>query len=133
MSDKPHSACVLGAGIIGSWTALHLAEAGVETVLLEQFPLPHTRGSSHGASRAFRFLGEETMDRLDYSLERWRSLEPFRQERLFLRTGLLNFGTGGDPWLVVSSTARRPGACSLRSPWVTSPRCPRATSSASTP
>jgi sarcosine oxidase/L-pipecolate oxidase len=91
--------CVIGGGIIGSWTALHLAEAGAETTLLEQFPLPHTRGSSHGASRAFRFLGDETMDRLDYSLERWQALEQLVGERLFLRTGLLNFGPVGDPWL----------------------------------
>ena len=49
---------VVGGGIIGSWAALHLAEAGVYTTLFEQFPLPHTRGSSHGLSRAFRFLGE---------------------------------------------------------------------------
>ena len=35
MSDKTHAACVVGTGIIGSWTALHLAEAGVETTLLD--------------------------------------------------------------------------------------------------
>jgi sarcosine oxidase/L-pipecolate oxidase len=90
---------VIGAGTIGSWAALHLAEAGVETTLLEQFPLPHTRGSSHGASRAFRFLGDETMDRLDYSMERWRALERSAKQPLFQRTGLLNFGPAEDPWL----------------------------------
>ena len=91
--------CVIGAGIIGSWAALHLAEAGEDTVLLEQFPLPHTRGSSHGASRAFRFLGDETMDRLDYSLDRWQDLEADHGIELFRKTGLLNFGPPGDPWL----------------------------------
>jgi sarcosine oxidase/L-pipecolate oxidase len=91
--------CVVGAGIIGSWTALHLAEAGARATLVEQFPLPHTRGSSHGQSRAFRFLGDDELDRLEYSLERWQTLEREGSEPLFVRTGLLNFGPEGDPYL----------------------------------
>ncbi|NOR19058.1 MAG: FAD-dependent oxidoreductase, partial [Xanthomonadales bacterium] len=90
------SVCVIGAGIIGSWAALHLAEAGVRVTLIEQFPLPHTRGSSHGMSRAFRLLGELELGRLDYSFERWQSLEKSSNETLFLNTGLLNFGPPGD-------------------------------------
>jgi sarcosine oxidase/L-pipecolate oxidase len=91
--------CVIGGGIIGSWTALHLAEAGVQTTLIEQFPLPHTRGSSHGLSRAFRFLGELELARLDYSLTRWLALQKTIGETLFVKTGLLNFGAPGDPEL----------------------------------
>jgi sarcosine oxidase/L-pipecolate oxidase len=89
--------CVIGGGIIGSWTALHLAQAGVQTTLIEQFPLPHTRGSSHGLSRAFRFLGELELGRLDYSLQRWLALQESIGETLFIKTGLLNFGPPGDP------------------------------------
>jgi len=89
--------CVIGGGIIGSWTALHLAEAGAQTTVIEQFPLPHTRGSSHGLSRAFRFLGELELDRLDYSLTRWLELQHAIGETLFIKTGLLNFGPPGDP------------------------------------
>ncbi|NIP17484.1 MAG: FAD-dependent oxidoreductase [Xanthomonadales bacterium] len=93
------TACVIGAGIIGSWTAVHLAEAGIETTLIEQFPLPHDRGSSHGASRAFRFLGDEPLDRLFYSLDRWRELELQAGDVLYQQTGLLNFGPAGDAYL----------------------------------
>jgi sarcosine oxidase/L-pipecolate oxidase len=99
MKSSSESVSVIGGGIIGSWTALHLIEAGVNTTLIEQFPLPHTRGSSHGLSRAFRFLGELELDRLDYSLFRWQKLEQSTKERLFLKTGLLNFGEPGDPEL----------------------------------
>ncbi len=47
-------------------------------------------------SRAFRFLGELEMDRLDYSLSRWRSLEEGAGHPMFVRTGLLNLGPPGD-------------------------------------
>ncbi|XP_015277374.1 PREDICTED: peroxisomal sarcosine oxidase isoform X1 [Gekko japonicus] len=49
-----YDAVVVGAGIQGSFTAYHLAKRGQKTLLLEQFPLPHTRGSSHGQSRIIR-------------------------------------------------------------------------------
>jgi sarcosine oxidase len=96
MKNQSTTVAVIGGGIIGSWAALHLAEAGVQTTLIEQFPLPHTRGSSHGHSRAFRFLGELELDRLDYSLDRWRALENLTGDTLFVKTGLLNFGPPGD-------------------------------------
>jgi monomeric sarcosine oxidase len=99
MHGQPATAGVVGAGIIGSWTALHLAEAGIATTLIDQFSLPHARGSSHGASRAFRLLGDDPLDRLDYSLERWRELESRSGGNLFLKTGLLNFGPPGDAYL----------------------------------
>lgn len=91
---------VIGGGIIGSWTALHLQEAGNQTTLIEQFPLPHTRGSSHGGSRAFRFLGDDNLAILDYSLDRWRGMETEASGPLFIQTGLLNLGPADDPYLV---------------------------------
>lgn len=99
MAESHPQVCVIGGGIIGSWAALHLVEAGVETTLIEQFPLPHSRGSSHGQSRAFRFLGDDELDRLEYSLERWQGLEHDVDDTLFVRTGLLNFGPDGDAYL----------------------------------
>ena len=112
MSEIPVTACVIGGGIVGSWTALHLVEAGMATTLIEQYPLPHANGSSHGATRAFRFLGDDPLQRLDYSLDRWRRLETQSGETLYLKTGLLNFSPPGDFYLekhmAALEQARRP-------------------------
>jgi len=112
LNKQSAAVSVIGGGIIGSWTALHLVEAGVRTTLFEQFALPHTRGSSHGLSRAFRFLGELELARLDYSLVRWQALEKEIGETLFVKTGLLNFGSPGDPdlekYMAVLRDAGRP-------------------------
>ena len=45
---------VVGAGITGVATARALAGFPGSVVVLEQFELPHARGSSHGTSRIFR-------------------------------------------------------------------------------
>jgi sarcosine oxidase/L-pipecolate oxidase len=113
MKKQSASVSVIGGGIIGSWAALHLLEAGADTTLIEQFPLPHTRGSSHGLSRAFRFLGELELDRLDYSLSRWQALEESTSETLFVKTGLLNFDPPGDRELEKLMAVLREGGRSV--------------------
>ena len=96
---KAQPVCVVGGGIVGSWAALHLARAGVEVVLLEQFPMPHTRGSSHGASRVIRLLGDENLAALEFSYAEWKDLERLVGEQLLVPTGLINLGPNGDEYL----------------------------------
>ncbi|KAK7882715.1 hypothetical protein WMY93_028889 [Mugilogobius chulae] len=50
---------VIGAGVQGSFTAYSLAKRGKRTLLLEQFVLPHSRGSSHGQTRIIRKAYEQ--------------------------------------------------------------------------
>ena len=45
---------IVGAGLLGSAAAWALASRGVRPLVLEQFGLGHTRGSSHGATRIIR-------------------------------------------------------------------------------
>uniref|UniRef100_A0A673WYQ7 Pipecolic acid and sarcosine oxidase n=1 Tax=Salmo trutta TaxID=8032 RepID=A0A673WYQ7_SALTR len=55
MSNQQDYDCiVVGAGIQGSFTAYHLAKNNKRTLLLEQFLLSHSRGSSHGKTRIIR-------------------------------------------------------------------------------
>jgi sarcosine oxidase len=86
---------VIGAGVMGSATARALAERDVETVLLEQFPIGHARGSSHGPTRIFRL----SYPQIDYTmlaqraLRSWRALEAAAGESLLVTTGGLDVGS----------------------------------------
>ena len=85
---------VVGAGVAGAATARFLAQAGRETVLLEQFHVGHTRGSSHGASRIFRLSYDDaTYVRMAIdSLALWRELERESNRDLILTTGGIDAG-----------------------------------------
>ncbi|NXJ32399.1 SOX oxidase, partial [Ciconia maguari] len=72
-----YDAIVIGAGIQGSFTAYHLAQRHRETLLLEQFILPHSRGSSHGQSRITRtaYPREPYARMMPDSFHLWQRLE----------------------------------------------------------
>ena len=86
--------CVVGAGIAGLSTAWRLALAGREVMLLERFALGHDRGSSHGATRIFRFAYEDpTYVRMaQAALPMWRELEAASGETILRITGGLDLG-----------------------------------------
>src|SRR5580698_7157862 len=45
---------VIGVGAMGASSCFHLAESGARVLGIEQFDIPHDRGSSHGFSRMIR-------------------------------------------------------------------------------
>ena len=115
-------AVVVGAGIVGTATARSLAERGASCVLLEQFELGHTRGSSHGPGRVFRLAYPQP----DYvrmtvrALDGWRRLEEAAGEELLVTTGGVYAGEWADrcadglaacgvdhDWLPVAEAAER--------------------------
>ncbi|KAJ3590413.1 hypothetical protein NHX12_008364 [Muraenolepis orangiensis] len=53
-TEGDYDCVVIGAGVQGSFTAYQLAKHGKRTLLLDQFVLPHSRGSSHGQTRIIR-------------------------------------------------------------------------------
>ncbi|NXQ62703.1 SOX oxidase, partial [Anthoscopus minutus] len=97
---------VIGAGIQGSFTAYHLAQRHKDTLLLEQFLLPHTRGSSHGGSRIIRsaYAQEYYSRMMPESFHLWQQLEAEIDTTLYRRTILLVLGPPGEPEL---ETCRR--------------------------
>uniref|UniRef100_A0A8C8S3Z1 Peroxisomal sarcosine oxidase n=1 Tax=Pelusios castaneus TaxID=367368 RepID=A0A8C8S3Z1_9SAUR len=102
-AGEPHGSLydtiIVGAGIQGSFTAYHLAKRGKETLLLEQFPLPHSRGSSHGQSRIIRsaYPQEHYARMMAESYRLWERLEAEAGTQLYRQTGLLVLGPSADP------------------------------------
>ncbi|XP_041279102.1 peroxisomal sarcosine oxidase [Onychostruthus taczanowskii] len=89
---------VIGAGIQGSFTAYHLAQRHKDTLLLEQFLLPHSRGSSHGQSRIIRSAyPQEYYSRMMPDCFRlWQQLEAETGTTLYRQTGLVVLGRPGE-------------------------------------
>ncbi|ELU01878.1 hypothetical protein CAPTEDRAFT_169754 [Capitella teleta] len=88
---------VVGAGVVGSWTAYHLTKNGKKTLLIDQFALPHTRGSSHGQSRIIRtsYAEPRYVAMMPESFALWDQLEKECGKTLFRRTGMLNIEAPG--------------------------------------
>jgi len=82
---------VVGAGVNGLATAWALAREGRDVLVLEQFPLGHASGSSHGASRIFRLAYPEPhwVRLAQEALEGWRELEAETGTTLLELNGLI--------------------------------------------
>ncbi len=87
---------VIGAGVVGTCTARALALQGRDVLLLERFRIPHKHGSSHGASRIFRFSYQDPrfVRMAQEALPLWRELEDEAGEPLLTITGGLDLGVG---------------------------------------
>jgi sarcosine oxidase len=83
---------VIGAGVNGLATAWALRRAGHDVLVLEQFENGHARGSSHAASRIFRFAYDETewVTLAQEALPLWREAEQESGLQLLNITGLLD-------------------------------------------
>ncbi len=90
---------IVGAGSMGSAAAYHLAREGRSVLLLEQFEIGHTRGSSHGESRIIRLSYDHpTYIRLAQAAYRlWAELETDTGQKLFIRTGGLDLSAPYNP------------------------------------
>ncbi|MEY2421843.1 MAG: sarcosine oxidase [Acidimicrobiaceae bacterium] len=92
---------------MGSATAWELARRGVDVALLEQFEPGHTRGSSHGGSRIFRFAYYDPMyvRMAQAALPLWRELEDDAGEPLLDTTGAIDHGNAASIDAVAAAMA----------------------------
>src|SRR5512139_1916598 len=90
---------IIGAGGMGSAAAYHLARGGRSVLLLEQFEIGHTRGSSHGESRIIRLSYDHPtyvqLAQAAYGL--WAELEADAATALLQRTGGLDLSAPFNP------------------------------------
>lgn len=89
---------VIGVGGMGSATCYQLARRGQRVLGLEQFDIPHNRGSSHGYTRIIRmayFEHPSYVPLLRRSYDLWSELERAAGQRLLVKTGGLDIGPAG--------------------------------------
>jgi sarcosine oxidase len=90
-----YDAIVLGVGGMGSAACFELARRGRRVLGLEQFPLVHDRGSSHGHTRIIRTAYYEHpnyVPLLKRAWERWYELELLTGRHLLTECPCLNIG-----------------------------------------
>jgi sarcosine oxidase len=85
---------VIGVGVMGAATGRALARAGKKVAMLERFQIGHSRGSSHGSARIFRFSYRDPqyVAMAMEALPLWRELEGECGEPLLNSTGGFDAG-----------------------------------------
>ena len=99
---------VLGVGGMGSAACHQLAGRGVRVLGLEQFPLVHDRGSSHGQTRIIRqayFEHPNYVPLLLRTYELWRQLEQASGTTLFHQVGLVLSGQAAGETIAGAKTS----------------------------
>lgn len=93
---------VIGGGVEGSATAENLSKRPeTKVLLLEQFPLPHSRGSSHGQTRITRRAYTDAFytRMMDYCTNYWNTLKDVSGKDIFRKVGYLAIGAVGEKFL----------------------------------
>jgi len=102
MATKTYDVSVVGAGVFGAWTALHLAKRGQRVLLLDAYGPGHSRSSSGDESRIIRmgYGADEIYTQWSQrSLLQWKELfAASGHQELFQKTGVL--------WLAESGNAQ---------------------------
>ena len=99
MSVEKFDCIVIGLGGMGSASLFELQKLGLHVLGLEQFSIPHEKGSSHGLSRIIRlayFEHPSYIPLLKKSYIRWEELEDQSNEELFIKTGSIDASLPND-------------------------------------
>jgi glycine/D-amino acid oxidase-like deaminating enzyme len=101
---------VIGAGVFGAWTAVHLQRRGRRVLLLDAWGPAHARASSGGESRMTRgaYGRDEVYTRMARdSLAEWQGLSGRSGLPIFHRTGVLFFFPRVEPYVEESLAVHR--------------------------
>nr|WP_284249008.1 FAD-dependent oxidoreductase [Tetragenococcus halophilus] len=93
---------IIGAGSMGMAAGYYLTESGQTVALIDAFDPPHDKGSHHGETRLIRHAYGEGSSYVPLALHAqglWETLEKRTSERIFVKTGVLNFGPKDNTFL----------------------------------
>lgn len=93
--ENIYDVIVVGVGAMGSSSCYYLAKSGLKVLGIEQFTIPHERGSHTGESRFSRMAYFEHPDYvplLKAAYHNWDHLEEQTGETHFHKTGIVYFG-----------------------------------------
>lgn len=89
-SNLTADVAILGAGVFGGWTALHLREMGLSVVMIDQYGPGNSKGCSGGEIRGMRatYGNQEHYSRWAMeAMERWKIREVEFGTKLFYQCG----------------------------------------------
>jgi sarcosine oxidase len=98
MNKRKHT-IVIGLGAMGSSALYQLARRGRRVLGIEQFDIPHEKGSSHGLTRIIRLAYYEHpsyVPLLVRAYELWHELEQYTGQTLLHETGSIDASYAGN-------------------------------------
>lgn len=117
MTSNHFDVIVIGVGGMGSAACFELARRGFHVLGLEQFPLVHELGSSHGQTRIIRTAYYEHpnyVPLLRRAFARWYELERLRGVHLLTECGCLSLGKPDSEVVSGVQTAARQHSLPIR-------------------
>ena len=108
MQNNHYDVIVIGVGSMGSATCWQLARQGAKVLGIEQFDIPHERGSYGGQCRIIRKAYFEHPDYVPLLLrayQNWHQLEQATSAQIYHQTGIVYHGTSDDVVITGSKMA----------------------------
>lgn len=93
---RKYDLIVIGTGSMGASACYHASKQGFKVLGIDQFKPPHSFGSHNGQSRIVRkayFEHPDYVPLLQRAYEHWDKLEEESEKKLFIKTGLVYFGS----------------------------------------
>jgi N-methyl-L-tryptophan oxidase len=100
--ERSFDTLIVGAGSVGMAAGYFLRKAGQKVLLLDAGDPPHESGSHHGSTRLIRHAYGEGAAYVPLALraqQLWLELEKEADTRIFERTGIVNIGSTGNPFM----------------------------------
>ncbi len=104
---------IIGSGSVGSAAGYYATQAGLNVLMIDAHRPPHSEGSHHGDTRLIRHAygeGERYVPLVLRAQTLWDELAALTEERIFERTGVVNWGQPAPRFWRPSRRARKPTA-----------------------